>query len=404
MLKSRILFGAVFLFALLFAILHKDPKIGYIFLYVMIVLFLIAALPVLFARKTLNCSEKIDSEAVFKNEGLRYSLTTKYTRSIFVPRMVLNFYNSAVLDYEPVKRTSLKNTPFRKESETEYRVKFHYRGIYEVGLESISVTDMFGLFAFNFRVSRENRVIVFPERKGNFKLFLWRERESIAVNFEKQHEDYTSVSDVRKYVPADDLRKIHWKLSAKKNELLVKNFFHFDLNKTMVFLNAVKLSLPDMQRYEFEDGIVSHVLSSFFFFDGNRLPIEFTYGAAEEKRLILQPGELLGAPLRLLAVLPFENKPEELRRCVSRIDPQFTSSMNIVIFTPDMDQGTYALIMRLLERRHRVFIAYFTYGGLAPDRNASSLIDRLEAAGAAVERVMIEKTAEERPSAEKEAI
>ncbi|MCL2677663.1 MAG: DUF58 domain-containing protein [Clostridiales bacterium] len=405
MLKSRILFGSVFLIALFFALIHSEPTAGFLLLYIMVCLFLIASVPVLLLRRTLGCSESISSESIFKNEELRYMLTIWYARGIFMPKLTLNFYNTGSLDYRAVKRSAAKKGFFKKAVKAEYRVKFSYRGLYEIGLESVTVTDIFGLFSYTCPISRQNRIIVFPERKGDFKLFLWRERESIATNFEKQHEDYTSMSDVRKYVPSDDLRKVHWKLSAKRGDLLVKNFFPFDLNRTLVILNAVRLPLPDAQRFEFEDGIISYVLSSFFFFDRSRLPVEFVYGVNDEKKVAIEPGTVLGDPLRLLAVLPFENKPDELGSCLALIDREVISSMNIVVFTPGMDQAAYGEIMDLLSRRHRVFITYFTYGGLAQDRSADRLIDWLEAAGATVNKVRVEKTVEERPlAAEKEAI
>ena len=37
-------------------------------------------------------------------------------------------------------------------------------------------------------------------------------------------EDISSPSDIRSYAPGDPMKKIHWKLSLRKQELLVRRF------------------------------------------------------------------------------------------------------------------------------------------------------------------------------------
>jgi uncharacterized protein (DUF58 family) len=60
-------------------------------------------------------------------------------------------------------------------------------------------------------------------------------------------EDLNAPSDIRSYQPGDAMKKIHWKLSARKQELLVRKFDEPVLPDALVILNCEKQASPDIQ-------------------------------------------------------------------------------------------------------------------------------------------------------------
>ena len=50
-------------------------------------------------------------------------------------------------------------------------------------------------------------------------------------------EDINSPSDVRTYAPGDPMKKIHWKLSLRKRELLVRRFEEPALPDALVLMD-----------------------------------------------------------------------------------------------------------------------------------------------------------------------
>lgn len=101
-------------------------------------------------------------------------------------------------------------------------------GTYLVRLKKLKVYDFTGLFYAKVPASGEKKIQVMP-RIYTIPIQL----SPMVRNFfgeSEVYDDYepgydnSELFDVREYQEGDGLRKIHWKLSAKKGELLVKEF------------------------------------------------------------------------------------------------------------------------------------------------------------------------------------
>ena len=93
-------------------------------------------------------------------------------------------------------------------------------GSYSYWLTWLSVYDLFGLFHINTNLNKNNEIFVkpvpsIPERMPNMFGFK-------AKNLRKSKQPSSEIYDIREYQIGDPLRTIHWKMSAKKDELLVK--------------------------------------------------------------------------------------------------------------------------------------------------------------------------------------
>ena len=61
----------------------------------------------------------------------------------------------------------------------------------------------------------------------------------------RAREDPSTPSDVRPYQPGDPLKKVHWKLSMRKRELMVRRFEEPALPDALVLLDCGTPSVPD---------------------------------------------------------------------------------------------------------------------------------------------------------------
>ena len=93
-------------------------------------------------------------------------------------------------------------------------------GSYSYKLTWLSVYDLFGLFFIRINLNRNHEILVkpvpampsvMPDMYG-FK----------AKNLRKSKQPGSEIYDIREYQIGDPLRSIHWKMSAKKDALLVK--------------------------------------------------------------------------------------------------------------------------------------------------------------------------------------
>jgi hypothetical protein len=125
-----------------------------------------------------------------------------------------------------------------KNHEIVFNVSAKYRGNYEVGVANIMVYDFLGLFRFEQKHDHAFVLTVRPRVLDIAGLPLSK-ADSGAENVKSftAEEDYAVISDLRKYQPTDGYKKIHWKASAKKNELVSKNYQNTKRNSVVLLLD-----------------------------------------------------------------------------------------------------------------------------------------------------------------------
>jgi len=99
-----------------------------------------------------------------------------------------------------------------------YRVTYTARGEQQAGPVEVAVTDVLGLVKERYTIVNRTNVLVYPPvyRLGG--------QEAFARTFSPESEDRQSFDRLREYVSGDSLRDVHWKSSAKREDLLVKEF------------------------------------------------------------------------------------------------------------------------------------------------------------------------------------
>ncbi len=102
---------------------------------------------------------------------------------------------------------------------------FRYRGMYEIGVERLYIYDFFRIFKICMPTDAKHAVSVLPRRR--LIEFSGGEATSdSASKSPKKSESYErlEISDIREYMLGDQLKSIHWKLSTKSEELLVREY------------------------------------------------------------------------------------------------------------------------------------------------------------------------------------
>lgn len=105
------------------------------------------------------------------------------------------------------------------------KVCFGYRGTYDVGVDTVTVYDFFRIFRVNIRMYNYRSIYVMPRR------FALKKRPVAAIS-DSQTEvqknifgvERSDVAEIRAYLPGDQMKNIHWKLSSKTEELQVKHY------------------------------------------------------------------------------------------------------------------------------------------------------------------------------------
>lgn len=122
--------------------------------------------------------------------------------------------------------THFLNVPIRAQKDTEaiYPIVMDYCGRLAVKAEEIRLLDLLGIYEVVLPINEEQECLVFPksELRNQEAGRLYINGVSESMESKEKGYDFSEISGIREYIPGDKLQNIHWKLSVKKDELMVK--------------------------------------------------------------------------------------------------------------------------------------------------------------------------------------
>lgn len=122
--------------------------------------------------------------------------------------------------------TNYLNLPVRafRKTQVSYPIQMDYCGRLVVVVKEIRLTDLSGIVEVSKKIHLEKECLVFPksEKRSQEAGMLYIKGVSEAMESKEKGYDFSEISGIREYIPGDKLQNIHWKLSVKKDELMVK--------------------------------------------------------------------------------------------------------------------------------------------------------------------------------------
>ena len=143
--------------------------------------------------------------------------------------------------YKPtvVTLTAIYSLRWYEQVEEQYTLNCTHRGHYFLGATRMKAGDMFGLFENQARIDSDESLIVYPQVLPLDELGLPAKDPMGDVAFRRRIiEDPVRTMGIRDYQPEDDLRRIHWKASARRQSLQVRVFEPTTAYNLVIFLNV----------------------------------------------------------------------------------------------------------------------------------------------------------------------
>jgi uncharacterized protein (DUF58 family) len=292
------------------------------------------------------------------------------------------------------------------------RCRLVQRGVFSLGPTDVVSGDLFGLFPVSRTMPSAGSLLVYPMM---FDVPAFPNPPGLLPGGEalrlRTHQVTPNASGVREYVPGDSLNRIHWLSTARRGELIVKEFELDPMAQVWIFLDAEAraqaeqpYSLPSQaveamwspwkevrlppSTEEYAVSIAASLARHFLRRD-RAVGFVSHHQASQQTPNVLPPdrgGRQLGKILEILAPLRAEgNLP--ISALVAAHAQHILRGSTVIVVTPSVEQEV-ALAMDLLSQRGLrpvvVLLDVATFGGPA---GTGSLTDAMTALGVPVCRV-----------------
>ncbi len=201
----------------------------------------------------LQVVRKVNAERLVSGEDLRVTITIErkfpfpflyFILEDIIPddwRLKNSHINSKGIIYPSFERNLVHSYTVRKPS----------RGEYQFSKVKVRTSDLFGLFPKEKEVTVKTEVVVYPSYQELRSLNMYNENEAEAyITSQRVIEDITSVAGSREYVPGDRLTSIDWKVTARINKLMTKEFEEYLGQRFLIAVDCSIKSKEDAMTFE----------------------------------------------------------------------------------------------------------------------------------------------------------
>lgn len=271
---NRLIFAAAIIGSSIFAS-YYGGNISYALFYLSLLIPVIAFLYTVYVYFRFKIYQSMDNYLVVKGDWTTYSFIIANEDYITFRNIKVNFLSDKSTIESKNKITEYSLLPSESER-METRIKCNYRGEYEVGVNSIEVTDFLYLFSITYPLNSKLKVVVLPRIVPLEHLGIAPPQKDVKnpIGYSNSAEGELD-TELRKYNPGDSRKRVHWKASAKLHELISRKYQHIPKAEIVMFMDLMKIKDEDLKVVIAEDKIIESVLAiaNFYALRGTRSSI-----------------------------------------------------------------------------------------------------------------------------------
>ena len=347
-------------------------------------LFLLAALSVLtvllclagvlWASATMRVSAEASADTVYRGDDVALQLRVRHRGWIPIAPVLLELNT---LTGGGKREIRLKNLPGRTQT---LKMNLHaaHVGSFTSGIRSCTVEDLLGIFARKTVLKdTEYSLIVLPLTFDTEPLVMAPGDPGSDI-MARATEDLSAPSDTRSYQPGDAMKKIHWKLSLRKGELMVRKFDEPVLQEALILTDCSRP--PESGNTEAEadlrDALIETAASLFF----DQIRTEHTVRMPLTGRHPVDTDDSMGIPAVFDILARLELSAEERFERVLMMESRRLGKVGCVaVVTAQLNSAMVDMMIRMHRMGPNMRLYLVTF---APDDPAvMPLIGRLQHGG-----------------------
>jgi hypothetical protein len=169
----------------------------------------------------------------------------------------------------------------------------------------------------------------------------------------------TTISDVRKYQYGDILKRIHWKLTARTQELMVKKFQSTSETNTLILLDLRKNNYSSGENIMLEDKLIEAAVAVLYYCLYKWIPVELVYFSETLHSIRAKDHLMFNDIYESLAKVKFSDSVavEDLLEIYT---VGALKNANVIVFTANPGYGLYNQLYKAADSGYNVSLVYIS--------------------------------------------
>ena len=261
----------------------------------------ISLLSVLLAACTCRLTQHTDSDKVMRREQIAYALSVRVFSPLPIAPLALQFCMPSG------RETSfLLTARLIGETVSESAFTCPHVGICHVGATHVTISDCFSLFSLTRKLRAPLiPVTVLPNPIDSAcPAFSPGEGEHSAA--QRAQSDRSTPVDTRAWQDGDELKRVHWKLSMRKQSLMVHTYETRQRPDALILLDCGQPECEPSERAQIVDALTEHAAGVIKALLEEAHPVRMPLCGKTEREVSGQDAAALTQMLEALALEPFD--------------------------------------------------------------------------------------------------
>ena len=233
-MKSHLMMPAGLFAMLLTSAMATGSRLMFVLALMVVLTVMISLISVMWAAGTIRITAEMEEQTVYRGDHTTLVLGVSHGGWIPVAPVILELPSMSSGEN---RRIRLKDRPGHIQS-LRMPIDATHVGIYTSGIQTCIIEDLLGLFQRVIRPDETVYSLTVLPRTFDVDPLIMAPGDPGSELMARANEDLSAPSDIRAYQPGDAMKKIHWKLSIRKQELIVRKFEEPLMQEVLILMDC----------------------------------------------------------------------------------------------------------------------------------------------------------------------
>lgn len=214
---------------------------GFFFVYILAVLIILPVFSIFATRHLADkLSLELESPTEYMHRGDSFQVAIQLINPLWYGLLGARLYLIWENTFYGLKGQQQLTVPIRgkRGQRIIWPVSSDKCGKIKCTVDRVELQDLLGIYKVTLPMNRSVEIDIMPKGKAPIESDLYGYQQGMQEVEEgtKKGSDFSEVTDVREYQPGDRLQNIHWKLSVKRDMLMVKERISLSARQLFLFV------------------------------------------------------------------------------------------------------------------------------------------------------------------------